>query len=143
MSKPRIILLSVAAAIALVAVGFGVTASAAKNRAESLNCASSVVSVCLAARVWAEDHGGVTPTNFLCMSNELSTPKILSCVLARRAHIKGWAEFTCQDSAYEILAPGMRGDDTNTAYLRCKIHGHLGYIDSTVFDGVRRRHKFE
>jgi hypothetical protein len=55
----------------------------------------------------------------------------------------GTTNFTPENCTYEILAPGMRSDDTNIAFLRCTIHGHLGYSDSTVFDGVRRRHKFD
>lgn len=143
MSKRPIILLSVVAAVVLAAVVFSVFASVAKKRAESLGCASAVTSICLAARLWAEDHGGLMPTNFICMSNEISAPKILSCVPSRRARTEAWADFTPDNCTYEIISPGMRVDDTNTAYLRCTIHGHLGYSDSTVFDGVRRRHKFD
>ena len=83
------------------------------------------------------------PSNFICMSNEINAPKILSCVPGRRARTEDWADFRPENCTYEILAPGMRVDDTNTAFLRCTIHGHLGYSDSTVFDGVRRRTKFE
>ena len=143
MGKRRIILVSAVALIVLAALAFSVTASAAKKRAESRGCASSVISICLAARLWAEDHGGVMPANFTCMSNEVATPKILSCVASRRARTSDWSAFTPQNCTYEILAPGMQVDDTNAVFLRCTIHGHLGYSDSTVFDGVRRRHKFD
>src|SRR5438477_6405991 len=59
----------------LGAVFFALVIPKARKRAESIQCASSVVSVCLAGRVWAEDHAGVMPTNLICMSNELNTPK--------------------------------------------------------------------
>lgn len=143
MSRRRIILYSAGVACALGVVALLFALSAAKRRAESLGCASSITSICLAAHLWAEDHGGFMPTNFICMSNEISAPKILSCVPARRAHTENWADFSPENCTYEILVPGMRVDDTNTAFLRCAIHGHLGYSDSTVFDGVRRRTKFE
>src|SRR5512140_277425 len=143
MSKRRIILVS-AVSVGLFAAGaYGLYCSAAQRRAESLTCASAVTSICLAARVWANDHGGFMPTNFICMKDEISAPKILSCVQARRTRTEDWAEFTPQNCTYEILAPGMRVEDTNTTFLRCTIHGHLGYSDTTVFDGVRRRHKFD
>ncbi|MDD1749081.1 MAG: hypothetical protein LUO89_04315 [Methanothrix sp.] len=143
MSKRRIILV-LAVSVVLIAVGgYVVFCSAARRRAESLTCASAVTSICLAAHVWANDHGGLMPTNFMCMKEEISAPKILSCVQARRARTENWADFTPENCTYEILAPGMRVDDTNTAFLRCTIHGHLGYSDTTVFDGVRRRHKFD
>src|ERR1051325_1841105 len=75
----------------------------ARQRAESLNCASSVVSICYAGRLWAEDHGGSFPTNFLCMSNELATLKVLSCSPARRARASEWSAFTPDNSTYEIV----------------------------------------
>jgi hypothetical protein len=142
-SKRLIILVSVALAIILAAGAYIVLCSRANRRVESLTCASSITSICLAAHVWAEYNSGFMPTNFICMSNEVSAPKILSCIPARRARTENWADFSPENCTYEILAPGMRVDDTNTAFLRCTIHGHLGYSDTTVFDGVRRRHKFE
>jgi hypothetical protein len=52
-----------------------------------------------------------------------------------------WAVFTPADSSYEIVTPGLKDGDTNGVFLRCRIHGYLGYADATVFDGVRRRTK--
>ena len=123
------------------AIAFVIWARVAQRRAQSINCASSVVSVCLGGRLWANDHGGHFPTNFLSMSNELNTPKILCCVRERR--VGTWSAFTAQNSTYEIVTPGVHENATNTVFLRCTIHGHLGYTDMTVFDGVRRRKKHE
>ena len=143
LSKRRIIIVSAVSAVILSAVAYIVLYFAGQRRAESLQCASAITSICLAGHLWAEDYGGFMPTNFICMSNEISTPSILSCVPARRTHTGNWANFGPENCTYEILSPGMRVDDTNRAFLRCTIHGHLGYSDTTVFDGVRRRHKFE
>ena len=119
-------------------------AGAAKRRADSSLCQSGITSICLAARLWADHHDGRMPTNFICFSDELATPKILIC---RGDHLHqwalNWATFTANNCSYEILAPGSRVGDTNTAFLRCTIHGHLGYSDSTVYDGVRRHGKFD
>ena len=137
----RSIIISVVTVLAAGAVGFIVTGRAAQRRAQSLNCASSVVSICLAGRLWAQDHGGSFPTNFTCMSNELATPKILSCLPPRRT--LEWSVFTPDNCTYEIVTPGVYQAATNTVFLRCTIHGQLGYPDMTVFDGIRRRSKFE
>jgi hypothetical protein len=139
----RPILIGLLVVLVAGAVAFVVSARAAQRRAQSLGCASSVVSICLAGRLWAEDHGGRFPTNFICMSNEVATPKILSCLPARRARTSDWSAFTPDNCTYEIVTPGVHEDATNTVFLRCTIHGHLGYPDMTVFDGVRRRGKFE
>jgi hypothetical protein len=82
---------------------------ASKSRAESRACARAVTAICLAAMTWAMDHGGIMPTNILCMSNLVSNPKLLS------------------GGDYEIVAPGLRMEDTNTVFMRCKVHGNLGY----------------
>lgn len=75
------------------------------------------------------------------MSNDLWTPKILCCIPERR--VGAWSAFTPQNCTYEIVTPGVHEDATNTVFMRCAIHGHLGYPDMTVFDGVRRRKKHE
>lgn len=143
MNRRRVILCSAAVVLSLGIVALVVTLSASKSRAESRQCASAICSICLAANVWARDHDGSMPTNFICMSNEISAPKILSCVEARRPPTENWADFRSENCTYEILAPGIRLADTNRVFLRCTIHGHLGYSDTTVFDGVRRHHKFD
>ncbi len=144
MSKTRFILFASSILVVMAVGGFVLTAVASKRRAEALGCASGVTSISLAVRVWAEDNGGVCASNFVCMSNELSTPKILVCPADhRRQSARDWASFTPANCSYEILAPGLRVEDTNTAVVRCKVHGHLGYTDCTVFDGLRRRHKFD
>jgi|ERR1039458_9062510 hypothetical protein len=143
MSRHRIILCSAGVVVALGIVALVITLSASKRRFESRQCASAICSICLAAQVWANDHGGFMPTNFICMSDEISAPKILSCIEARRAPTENWADFRPENCTYEILTPGMRVGNTNTAFLRCTVHGHLGYSDTTVFDGVRRHGKFD
>jgi hypothetical protein len=82
--------------------------------------------------------------DFVCMSNEISTTKILVCAADhKRQPATSWANLTPDNCSYELLSPGLSATDTNTAILRCTVHGHLGYVDSTVFDGVRRRGKFD
>ena len=140
MRHRRLIFLLLGAAFVCAIVLLGLLNSAAKKQAISKNCASAITSICLGARLWAEDHDGRMPTNFICMIDEVNTPKILSCDHSRWA--TNWETFRPENTTYEILHPGMPETDTNTPFLRCKIHGHLGYSDSTVFDGVRRRTKF-
>lgn len=143
MSRRRIIVSSGSVVLALGITALAMTLSASKRRFESRQCASAICSICLSAQLWAKEHGGFMPTNFVCMRDEISAPKILSCVEARRAPTENWADFRPENCTYEILAPGTWVDDTNTVFLRCTIHGHLGYSDTTVFDGIRRHHKFD
>ena len=115
----------------------------AKAYAQSLNCASSICSICLGGRLYAHDHGGFFPTNFISFRDELMTPMILRCAGDHsRLRAKNWKEFTDANSSYEILSNQLHENDTNTVFVRCQVHGHVGYSDVTVFDGVRRRGKF-
>ena len=141
MRNRRSIIISVVAVVLVGSAALVVTARVAQRRAQSLNCASSVVAICYVGRLWADDHGGSFPTNFTCMSNELSSPKILSCLPARR--VRDWSAFTRDNCTYAIVTPAVHESATNTVFVRCTVHAHLGYPDMTVFDGVRRRGKFE
>jgi hypothetical protein len=137
----RAIVIALPAVLVAGLAAFVADSGIAQRRARSISCASSVVAICSAGRLWAEDHGGRFPTNFASMSNELSTPRILSCLPDQHPRAADWSEFTPENCTYEILAPGVHEDATNTVFLRCTIHGHLGYPDMTVFDGSRRRRK--
>ena len=111
-----------------------------RQRAESVNCGNYMSSIGCGVRQWAEDNGGRLPSDFRSMSNELSTTKLLICPGDHdRIPAKGWALLDPTNCSYEILAPGVNVADTTNAYFRCKLHGHLGYTDGTVYDGKRRR----
>ena len=45
-----------------------------------------------------------------------------------------WATFTANNCSYEIVAPGIYKTNTNVVFLRCKIHGYVGYSDGRVLD---------
>jgi hypothetical protein len=110
--------------------------------AKSMACGNNMSSIGLATRIWAEDNHKVLPDNFVCMSNELSTTKVLICPAdkSRQAGLS-WTSFTQSNSSYQLLTPGMPYNDSN-AFLQCEIHRHLGYADGKVFDGRRRRTKW-
>jgi hypothetical protein len=140
--KKRIIL--ILAVVVVIAGGwFLINDAMAKQKAASAKCANNMSSIISAARFWAEDHGEKLPADFLSMTNELVTTEILVCPgdHSRKAAAT-WAAFTPADSSsYEIVTPGLQSSDTNAIYLRCKVHGHTGFGDATVFDGNQRRAK--
>jgi len=140
--KKRRILLTCLAAATLGGAALARYASYGKRHAESVNCGNYMASIGCGARTWALDKGGRLASDFQSMSNELATPKLLVCPGDRmRVPAKDWASLAPTNCSYEIVAPGMNADDTTNAYFRCKLHGHLGYADGTVFDGKRRRTK--
>ena len=141
--KKRAMLWTISAIVALVSTVGYFLLGAAKAKAESHNCASSICSICLGGMLYANEHEGRFPTNFASFQDELNTPKILRCSGDRsRIRAENWKEFTDTNSSYEIVSANLRENDTNKVFIRCRVHGHLGYTDGTVFDGVRRRLKY-
>lgn len=134
--------------IALIRRGYGFLALltedlASQSAAEDLlRCGNLMVSICTAARMWAADHDGSLPTDLASMMAEFATPQFLICPADRvRVADSSWDSFTDAKSSYEIVAPDITESDTNTVFLRCRIHGTTGFADGAVSDGQRRRGK--
>jgi hypothetical protein len=94
----------------------------------------------LAALLWANDHAEMLPTNFTCMSNEVITPKVLHCPAdSARPTVKTWEEFSDEKSSYVMVSPGIPQGTTNSVFMRCRIHGHLGFPDGSVMNASRTK----
>ena len=98
-----------------------------------------------AAAFWMHDNQSSSfPTNLMYLSEAPVPVRLLVCPRdSSRTPATNWASFTPDHSSYEIVSPGMAEGDTNSVFLRCRIHGYLSYGDRTVFDGVRRRQRFK
>jgi hypothetical protein len=121
---------------------FAVSKPKLKRWSESVSCVNYMSSIGVAARLWANDSSNRLADNFLVMSNELCTPKILICPSDKtRKMAESWATFTTNNSSYEILRPGMSGDDFTNAYFRCTVHGYLCFANGMIFDPKEGREK--
>ncbi|SRR5260221_2501980 len=142
MRKRRVIIFSLVAVIALASVGF-VAAARSKKRAQSAMCAGMLFPLTFVAMEWATEHGDRYPTNLLYLSDQVATRWLICPCDSSRRPASDWSSFTPEHSSYELVSPGIAQSDTNSVFLRCRVHGHLSYTDSTVFDGTRRRRKFD
>jgi len=132
-----VVLLAAGAACFLIARDW------AKRRAELHGCGNYVKAICLAGRLWANDNGDRFPPDLLSMSNEVVSPKIFICPGDHsRQRSASWASFTPEQSSFEIVTPSLRDGDTNAVFLRCKIHGTVGYANGSVFVNGRRHFKY-
>ena len=129
----------VVAALA-AAIGCG---TAAKRHAEAINCGNQAhVILFTACYEWANEHGGYMPSNLVSMSNELITPKLLVCPGDHEWHAAAdWASVTTSNNSYEIMTPGLRFGESNSVFLRCKIHGYNGYANDILLDASGRNVK--
>src|ERR1051326_797752 len=116
--------------------------AAAKERALSINCVNNLKQFGLAVRVWALDNGDSNPPTVLCMSNELSTPKILVCPAdTARQTAADFQSFTMANCSYEFLAPSEATDKEPQRVLsRCPIHGNIGLCDGSVQRSIAKNH---
>jgi hypothetical protein len=124
-----------------VAILAGVTMPAlakAKSKAQTIACVSNLKQMGLAARMYAADHEGAFPPDFLTMTNELSTPRILICPAdpARSGHtVQTWADFDPVQSSYEYLGADLKestpGFETKVL-SRCRFHGNECLGDGSV-----------
>lgn len=123
------------AVIAILAALLLPTLAKAKGKAQSISCVSNMKQIGLGARLYANDHNGQFPADFLSMSNELVTPKILVCKGdATKTKATDWARFNVgANVTYEFLLPGAKeGDAATKTVFRCPIHGHIGLGDGSV-----------
>ncbi len=105
----------------------------AKARAQRINCISNLKQIGLAARIWAEDHNLILPSNFQTMSNQLSSPKILTCSGdTARQRANDWREFDGSGVSYEIVSPGADIHFPHVVYVRCLIHQNVGSVDGSA-----------
>ncbi len=139
-NRTRIISISILTSAGIVVIPFLCFSIATKKWAQSEACGSNMKAVGLAGRLWANDHVELMPTNFMCMSNEVVTPKVLHCPADHeRPRVSTWDEFSEENSSYLMVSPGAKEGTTNVVFIRCRIHGHLGFVDGSVFNASRTK----
>ena len=113
----------------------------ARNKALSVACVNNLKQFGLAARLWALDNEDRLPPNIVCMSNELSTPKILVCPADNSRQVAtDWSTFTPGNCSYEQLATSGSEEEPSRVLSRCRIHGHVGLCDGSVQMEVAKNH---
>ena len=132
----------VIAALATITACLLIGRTWAKHRMELHGCGNYMKAICMAARMWANDNGDRLPPDLLSMSNEVVAPKIYVCPGDHsRKRPTSWALFTPEQSSFELVTPNLPDGDTNVVFLRCKVHGSVGYADGSVFVNGKRHRK--
>jgi hypothetical protein len=142
MTKRKIIFL-IGSLVVVVSFVVGRSIVLARDKARAKTCGSQMISIGLAARLWAGDNNDYCPSNLALLSSEIGTLKVLLWPSDRsRSSIASWESLASDNSSYEIVTKGLRVDEPNKIFLRCKIHGFVGYANGRAFDGKREIRKY-
>ncbi len=107
------------------------------NRHEYVNCGNLMNVILCSERMWTNDHDDHLPSDFLSMSNELCTPKFLICPGDHNRPIaSSWTTFTTNNCSYEWVTSKLSETNANRIFIRCPIHGYVGYVDGRVLDAA-------
>lgn len=106
------------------------------EKADSLQCISNMKQLGLALRLWANENRDLYPPDFLSITKELNTPKILVCP-ADKANLPAelsWERFNPSRVSYDYFGAGQKEEFSGHEWVltRCRIHGHIGFHDGSV-----------
>jgi hypothetical protein len=119
----------------------GAALTRAREKAQSIACVNNLKLLGLAVRVWATDHNDMTPPDILSMTNEMGSPKVLTCPAdIARAPAPNWQSLTAGAISYEYLAPGTAGVEPQRILFRCPIHGSVALCDGSVQMALAKTH---
>jgi hypothetical protein len=105
----------------------------AAEKAERISCINNIKQICLAARIFAHDHKTNLPADFISMTNQLTTPRVLTCAGdTARTRAQSWDQFDGSSVSYEMLTPGATETDPEVVYVRCPIHNNIGLCDGSA-----------
>lgn len=112
-------------------------AAKAKMEAESAECLTNLARIGKACRAWADSHTNAFARDFIMMTNELGSWKILQCPGDHTRDITGWAQVKTDDVSYKITSMGPAAAKTNldVVILQCNVHGHICLADGSVLPG--------
>jgi hypothetical protein len=105
----------------------------AEARAERIACVNNLKQLGVAVRIWANDHDGKFPSDFVSMTNEMVSWKILQCPGDKSRQITSWSQVAAGDSSYQIFTAGLTDrDNPSIVVFECPVHHNVGLLDGSV-----------
>jgi len=129
--RKRRVLMYVGLTCLLVIVGVACALRSLRRRAKSLTCIDNLHEIVYQGKQWATARDGLFPTNFMFLSDVWDLSFALCCPSDPQRQLIRQTPFLQERSSYELITPGVASSDTNTVFVRCKIHGYVAYPDGT------------
>jgi hypothetical protein len=121
----RRLIVTLLVAVTIVAIAFVVRARASQRRAHSQICAGRLFPFTFVAWQWMHDaETNRFPTTLMYLSNDVPLRWLICPSDRSRRCATNWSAFTLENSSYELVSPGIAPSDTNSVFLRCRVHGH-------------------
>lgn len=110
--------------------------SRAKEKAQTIRCVMNLKEVGIAARMYADAHNHVYPSDLKQIAQTVGDPKVFKCPADTKATAAtNLSTLSDANISYEIVEPGMTpsGDnDPTKVYIRCPIHNNQLMGDGSV-----------
>jgi hypothetical protein len=105
----------------------------AEARAERISCVNNLKQIGVAARIWANEHNGQLPPDFMSMKNQLPSWRVLQCPGDKGRHIASWAQVAAGDVSYKVSTSGLtENDNPNIVVYECPLHSNVAMLDGSV-----------
>jgi hypothetical protein len=115
------------------------TLERARLESHRVVCGDNLKQIALAGRLYSADHRNMFPPDFLAMSNELNSPKILFCPDDKtHSMAESWAGFDSRvNLRYEYLRPGIKASSAMSGVIfGCPIHNPGCMGDGFIMKGL-------
>jgi hypothetical protein len=105
----------------------------AKEKAERVGCVNNLKQLGLGARIWANDHHGRIPPDFISMTNELGSWRVFQDPGDNVRQITNWDQVAAEETDYQIDATGLTvNDKPNIVLYECPRHRAVCLLDGSV-----------
>lgn len=115
--------------------------SKAKDKAQEVNCMNNMKQILIGLMLYSNDNDDRLPTDLGAIKDYVGRPQVMRCPMDPRGTdgVDRWEDFDPADCSYEYLTPGIKMTEVEnparTVVLRCKYHGHEGFLDGHVERG--------
>jgi hypothetical protein len=110
----------------------------AKEKAQTIQCVNNLKQIGVAARLYADAHKNMWPTDFKSLAPELGSPSVLKCPAdTHTTAATSVSSVSADNISYEMV--NSETPKASDVYVRCPIHNSVLMGDGSVQIGKRQK----